>query len=93
MLPRLRPLAPRSQAAIMSLGLALFAAVPPFFVYLKAPPRFHSDVLAVGKESPPVINNLQNGDILFMVWNIQLTHIILYVLVSKEFRRIVDVEA
>ena len=48
MLPRIKSLALRSSAPLLGLALGVTAAMPLFFVYLKAPARYHNDYGIVG---------------------------------------------
>ena len=48
-LPRIKWLAATSQRLLFALACLTAATLPPFFLYLKAPSRFHNDYVIMGE--------------------------------------------
>jgi hypothetical protein len=51
-IPRIKGAAMTSQGGLLALGALSVASTPLFFVYLKTPPRYHNDWLAICARRP-----------------------------------------
>ncbi len=56
-LPRKKALALTSQRLLFALSCLVAVTMPLFFLYLKSPPRFHSDWLSIGDPLWPLVQH------------------------------------
>ena len=64
MIPRIKGAALTSQGGLLALGALSVASTPLFFAYLKTPPRFHNDWLAIcARLSIAYLTHLPGGSV------------------------------